>query len=117
MTVGWKLDGKCRDDLLTVYPPRYERTVADHVTLSISGTEAPAPVHNAVIIGQADDGKGVEAFIVAIDGSTSRPDGGTWHVTWSLSEGRAPRESNDVIAEGGWTPIPPIALSLNPALW
>lgn len=117
MTVGWKLDLKCREDLLTVYPPRYQRTVADHVTLSVSGTEAPAPVDDAFIIGHVDDGTGVEAYIVAIAGSTDRPDGGTWHVTWSLAAGRAARESNDVIAHGDWTALPPTDLSLHPAQW
>lgn len=117
MTVGWKLDAQCREDLLAVYPPRYARTVADHVTLSVSGTEAPQPVEEAFIIGHADDGSGVEAFIVAVAGSTARPDGGIWHVTWSLAEGRAARESNDVIAQGDWTSVPATALSLHPALW
>ncbi len=40
---------------------------------------------------------GVEAMVVAIDGTTDRPDGSTYHITWSLGDGRRARESNDVL--------------------
>ncbi|MFN3457769.1 MAG: hypothetical protein ACK4Z8_09360 [Novosphingobium sp.] len=117
MTAGWKLDRDQRDALLAALPPRYERAVADHVTLSVSGTDLPDPVSTAAIIGHVDDGTGVEAFVVAIDGDTHRPDGGTWHITWSLAEGRAAKESNDVIAAAGWTSVPAISVVLTPAHW
>src|SRR3546814_9902597 len=50
-----------------------------------------------------DDGEGLQALIVSIDGSTDRPDGSTYHITWSLdrSRGRKAVQSNDVIAERG----------------
>lgn len=122
MTTGWKLDRAQRDDLLARYPPRYATAVADHVTLlsnQAGGATAdpPAPAGEARIVGHADDGAGVEAMVVAIDGSTDRPDGGTWHVTWSLGEGRAARESNTVIAERDWTPLDGPVLDLSPARW
>jgi hypothetical protein len=117
MTTGWKLDHAQREALLAAHPPRYDNAVADHVTLSINSTELPSAVFEARIIGHADDGKGVEAFVVAIDGSTERPDGGTWHITWSLAEGRAAKESNQVLADLGWTDVPHTALTLTPALW
>lgn len=121
MTVGWKLDRTQRELLLAALPPRYGNVVADHVTLSVSGTEPPWPVEDARIIGHVDDGAGVEACVVALEGSTTRPDGGTWHITWSLSDDRAARESNDVIAAMGWTEIPTLPsslpLSLAPARW
>lgn len=117
MTLGWKLDRDQRDVLLAALPPRYAHAVADHVTLSVSGTDLPSPVSKAEIIGHADDDSGVEAFVVAIDGTTQRPDGGTWHITWSLAEGRAAKESNDVIRAVGWTGVPSISLKLTPAHW
>ena len=45
------------------------------------------------------------AMVVTIDGTTDRPDGSTFHITWSLdkSKGREARESNDVLKERGWT--------------
>lgn len=117
MTVGWKLDRSQRDALLAALPPHYARAVADHVTLSVSGTDLPDPVSTAAIIGHVDDGLGVEAYVVALDGDTLRPDGGTWHITWSLAEGRAARESNDVIAAAGWTSVRAIPVDLTPAHW
>lgn len=122
MTTGWKLDRDQRAALLARHPPRYAQVVADHVTLLANhagGATAvpPEPAGEARIVGRADDGLGVEAMVVAIDGSTRRPDGGTWHVTWSLAEGRAPKESNAVIAEKGWQPLDGGALVLEPARW
>ena len=59
----------------------------------------------AIIAGRADDGTGVEAMVVEIAGTTTRPAGGTYHITWSLAKGREARESNDVIAAYGWVPV------------
>jgi hypothetical protein len=56
-----------------------------------------------VVVGVADDGAGVQALVVEIGGTTRRPDGSTYHVTWSLGPGRDAVESNDVIRERGWT--------------
>ena len=118
MTTGWKLDRTLREQLLKRYPPRYPNVVADHVTLRPRDTGAPPePVASARIIGYADDGAGVEAMVVEIDGGTARPDGGTWHITWSLGEGRHARESNDVIADSGFAPIEGSDLLLKPAAW
>lgn len=117
MTTGWKLTGESRHALLERYPPRYERVVADHVTLEPGASgDPPPPPQTAAIVGHVDDGAGVEAFVVAIDGGTGRPDGGTWHITWSLSEGREARESNDVILRG-WKPCQPEPVELTPASW
>ena len=103
---GWLLDGEARADLLGRFPPRYRMTVAHHVTAAPtpSGGQAPPPV-TCRIVGRADDGTGVEALVVEIDGATDRPDGSTYHITWSLEPGRKARESNDVIREFGWTAV------------
>ncbi|CAH0496800.1 hypothetical protein [Novosphingobium sp. CECT 9465] len=117
MTIGWKLDRTQRSVLLDAFPPRYANLVADHVTIAVDGTKLPQSAINPVLIGHTDDGKGVEAMIVAINGSTSRPDGKVWHITWSLAEGRAARESNDIIAEYGWRELALLHLKLTPAHW
>jgi len=118
MTTGWKLDLGARLALIEDYPPCYGNVIADHVTLAAGeGGTAPEPVSEAMIVGHADDGEGVEAYVVAIDGSTERPDGGTWHVTWSLGPGRSARESNDVIAARPWRELPPRPLLVYPATW
>ena len=56
--------------------------------------------------------------MVRLNGTTDRPDGSTWHITWSLAEGRRAQESNDVIAARGWTAFDlPMPIILAPARW
>lgn len=103
--IGWAVSGRQRGELLQQFPPAYAKVVADHVTLAVGKTgPLPAP-KTGELIGRVDDGKGVEAFVVRIDGSTERPGGGHFHITWSLGDGRKARESNDAIAALGWTPL------------
>jgi len=113
--VGWKLDRSEREVLLRSFPPRYAEVVADHVTLRVGSKELPADVR-AAIVGHADDGAGVEAMVVTIDGTTDRPDGSTYHITWSLGPGRKAIESNHVLSEQGWQELDhPIPVTLTPA--
>lgn len=116
--IGWKLDRGQRAELLRLFPPRYRNPVADHVTLKAKVAEdAPLPQEtDAEIVGRADDGKGVEAMVVRIAGTTGRPDGSTWHITWSLADGRMASESNQVIAAQGWVELAlPMPILLSPA--
>jgi hypothetical protein len=116
---GWKLprDGE-RERLLERFPPKYERAVADHVTLQ-SGASDDTPLPREVtaeIVGRADDGESLECLVVAIDGTTDRPDGSTYHITWSLGPGRRAKESNDVLRERGWEHLDrPISIDIEPA--
>jgi len=116
--IGWKLDGDQRKELLQQFPPKFGEVVADHVTLVArvsADAELPSEQH-AEIVGRIDDGEGVEAMVVSLGGTTDRPDGSTYHITWSLSPGRRAKESNDVIAKLGWTPIDlPMPVKLQPA--
>ncbi len=115
---GWKLDRMQRTELLNRLKPAYVQVVADHVTLhaGASATEPLPPEAVGQIIGMVDDGKGVQAMVVSIDGTTTRPTGGTYHITWSLGPGRRAVQSNDAIAEHGWRPLPePIPVTLRPA--
>ncbi|MDQ3074654.1 MAG: hypothetical protein M3Q88_03440 [Pseudomonadota bacterium] len=115
--IGWTLDEHDRAELLRQHRPRYATIVAHHVTLATDAEhrDLPHPVR-AAIIGHADDGQGVEAMVVTIDGDTARPDGSTFHITWSLAEGRRARDSNDVLKERDWQLFgPPIAITLTPA--
>ncbi len=121
MTIGWKLDAAERDALLAKYPPAYGNVVADHVTLQSdhgAGTpELPPPAH-ARIIGCADDGAGCQAMVIEVAGTKDRPSGGTFHITWSLADGRKARESNDVIAVGGFAAIDDdTRITLAPRAW
>jgi hypothetical protein len=119
--IGWKLDRDQRQLLLAQFPPRYADVIADHVTLKTNSEreELPGPVA-AAIVGRADDDDGLECLVVTINGTTDRPDGSTFHITWSLdkSKGREARESNDVLKERGWTSLgTAIPIELEPMRW
>lgn len=118
--IGWKLDRAQRKELLLQFPPRYRNVDADHVTLQVGAAKrAPLPEETqGEIVGRADDGKGVEAMVVAIGGTTGRPDGSTYHITWSLEPGRHARESNDVLAARPWAAFDlAMPVKLTPARW
>jgi hypothetical protein len=116
--IGWKLPREERARLLHRFPPKYENVIADHVTLRSGATPGtPLPPHvDARIVGRADDGKSLECLVAELDGTTDRPDGSTYHITWSLGPGRRAIESNDVLRDQGWEEISrPIPIALGPA--
>jgi hypothetical protein len=118
--IGWKLDRGQRRELLQQFPPRYREVDADHVTLRTGAAEDAALPEEALgeIVGRVDDGRGLEAMVVAIGGTTDRPDGSTYHITWSLEPGREAQESNDVLATRDWTAFDlPMPVKLRPERW
>jgi hypothetical protein len=115
---GWKLPRDQRARLLEHFPPKYENVIADHVTLRSGATpQTPLPPNvDASIVGRADDGESLECLVVELDGTTDRPDGSTYHITWSLGRGRRAVESNDVLRDQGWERISdPVLIDLEPA--
>ena len=117
---GWKLPRALRDELLRRFPPKYDKVIADHVTLNIGASPQSSLPRNveAEIVGRADDGASLECLVVTIDGTTDRPDGSTYHITWSLVPNRSAKESNDVLRERGWEYLDkPVAIELEPARW
>jgi hypothetical protein len=117
---GWKLDPGDRDHLLVRFKPLFPDVIADHVTLR-TGTDhktAPPRETRGEVVGEIDDGVGVQALVIRISGTTDRGDGRTYHITWSLDRacGRRPVESNDVIAQLGWRGLAePVPIRLKPA--
>ena len=115
---GWKLQRDEREALLQQFPPRYADVIADHVTLR-TGTTPQTPLPRkpeARIVGRADDGESLECMVVELDGTTDRPDGSTYHITWSLGPGRKARESNEVLRDHGWKAlVAPVDVTLEPA--
>lgn len=118
VVIGWKLDREQRRELLLQFPPKFRNVVADHVTLRSRAARSaalPEETHGE-IVGRSEDGRGVEAMVVSIAGTTDRPDGSTYHITWSLEDGRRAKESNDVIRDHGWEPLElPMPVRLLPA--
>ena len=117
--IGWKVDQGEREQLLERFPPRYPDAIVDHVTLKTNAeADALPPSVEARIVGRTDDENGVEAMVVTIDNTTDRPDGSTFHITWSLDKqkGRRAKESNDVLKERGWTELDhPVPVTVEPA--
>ena len=115
---GWKLPEVERELLLRRFPPKYEKVDADHITLRVGATaETPLPATPvAQVVGRADDGSSLECLVVELDGTTDRPDGSTYLITWSLGPHRRARESNDLLRDQGWDYIEaPIPVTLEPA--
>ena len=119
---GWKLDAKERADLLERFPPAWPNVVADHITLKCpKGEHISVPsADRGSVVGHVNDGAGLEALVVEINGTTVRPDGSTYHITWSIDRaaGRKPKDSNSVLARLGWASLDnSIPLRLIPASW
>ena len=117
--IGWLLDDAERPELLRRFWLTYPDVDAHHVTLQAKApADVPLPTATAgEIVGEANDGRGIQAFIVRIGGTTDRPDGSTYHITWSLDQGagRKAVESNVVIAIQGWVGCDPLPVRLQPA--
>ena len=120
-TVGWLVPESERHRLLSMFAPAYADVVAHHVTWRGGVAEDhPLPSAQAAsVVGLADDGRGVQALVVEIDGTTDRPDGSTWHITWSLDRaaGRRAVQSNDVIRDCGWKKIEPVPIRIAPSFF
>ena len=115
--IAYNLTEAARAALLAKFPPKYG-PVCHHVTVqpNVDQTHPLPPRAVLNVVGYPTDGAGLEALIVAVDGQTERAVGGIYHVTHSLSEGRAKVESNAVIEQHGWTPIAsPFAIDGLPA--
>ena len=116
--IGWKLNPRDRDELLRRFPPRYDNVVADHITFGPSAGFTLPDVTVAEVVGIADDGMGVQALVAELGGTTDRPSGGTFHITWSLAEGREAVESNEAIKQCGWDHVGETPkVRLEPASW
>jgi hypothetical protein len=115
---GWLLPELERVKFLMKFPPHYHDIIAHHVTLGMG--ELPMPVETTgQVVGTVDDNCGIQALVISINGSTKRPDGKIWHVTWSIDRdtfNRKPVDSNDVL-KNGWVSILPIDINLIPMVF
>lgn len=114
---GWLLPEDTREKLLVTIPPAYPNVKAHHVTLEygVPPDTDPPLEQRGFVVGFADDGKGIQALVVEIGGTTTRPDGETYHITWSIDEskGYEAKMSVDLLKQG-WTHVVPFAIPLEP---
>lgn len=114
---AYVLDDASRATLLAQLPPKFADVIAHHITINFGGRRdqqdmALVGVRQPVeVVGYAE-GDGIEAAVVRVDGSTTRPDGKLFHITISLdrSKGRKPVDSNVLLKENGWTKIQPFTI-------
>ncbi len=103
MYTAYTLTDQSRQLLLDKFPPKYPKVIAHHVTVDggvKKGTEAPLEA-DIRVIGEGDSGDGLQALVVSVNGSTRRPDGKVFHITWSLDpEMYKPVDSNAMLADG-----------------
>lgn len=70
------------------FPPKYPDFLGHHITVEFdvpSDTPLPPDVTDRIeVIGFKDSGDGLQVLVVSIKGSTKRPDGSWYHITWSL---------------------------------
>lgn len=105
MYTAYEIPRSVFDKIVEVFPPKYPDTIGHHVTVEF-GVSAETPIpedaeiklirHLYYVIGSSKD---VECFIVSVNDSTERPDGGTYHLTWSIdrSTGANPVDSNELV--------------------
>lgn len=102
MYTGYEIEKGSRDKLMTLFPPKYPDVLGHHITEKFGvkdENEIPSEPESVYVIGYVDNEEDVEGFLVSIDGSAQRPDGGTYHITWSIdrSKGAKPVHTNQYI--------------------
>lgn len=120
MYTAYVLSEDSRLSLALRFPPRYDNFIGHHVTVEFgvpADAEAPEPA-DVKVIGHVDSGDGLEAFVVMVNGEKRRPDGGTYHITWSIDSdsGYKPKDSNELIRKNRYTIIRHIPIQTKPAV-
>lgn len=80
------------------FPPDYGKVMLEHITYQYPDREPAPEVRDAKIVGHLSK-DGVQCVVCELDGTTHRPTGGTFHITYSLDAGHKPAESNALISE------------------
>jgi hypothetical protein len=107
---AFEVSAASRSALAEVFPPKFPEFIGHHITYKFGvSSDQPLPEASTLrVVGYACDEAGIEALVVEVDGTTVRPDGKTFHITWSLDReaGFKPVKSNDLIAQQGYEKIP-----------
>lgn len=113
---GYLLNSSSRAFMLQNYPPKYNKVIAHHITYKFGVyEELPPDVSIAKIVGYADSGDGLEAFVVELDGTIKRRDGKIFHLTYSLDPTKyKPKDSNTLLEKIGFKPVKPFIIQVEP---
>jgi hypothetical protein len=94
--------------------PQYENLDLHHVTHKYPDTEVAPEAKSVRIVGHSAH-DGVQALAVQVDGTSVRPDGGMYHITYSLDPGHKPVESNHLLAKHEVVPLKnPLDINVEP---
>ena len=121
MYTAYVLTEETREALLELYPPKYDKVIAHHVTVD-GGAKKDAPLPEPAqlkVIGEADSKDGLQALVVSVDGDYQRPDAKVYHITWSIDPDKYfPVDSNALIADysNRWKLHLPVDIDAEPAL-
>ena len=101
--IAYELSSASRTELEQLFPPKYPEFIGHHITHEFgvhNDHQLPIDTTSIRVVGYADDGESIEALVVDIDRNSTRPDGKTYHITWSLdrTKGRKPVDSNKLIS-------------------
>ncbi len=111
---GWEVSDDSRDQLADIFPPKFSEFIGHHITLKMGvKSDEPLPEEASFqVVGYACNEDGLEALVVSVDGDTDRPDGFTYHITWSLDRdaGFKPFHSK-ALTKSDWTRVNPINIS------
>lgn len=123
------LSPESRSALEAQFPPQFSKFVGHHVTYQFGASDKDPlpPAGQYHVVGYVDItepnygeiGDGLEAFVISIKlphqsrGHTERPDGGTFHITWSHGPSYSPKDSIELVSKG-FQEINPIEIELEP---
>lgn len=106
---AFELDAQSRSLLAQRFPPKFSEFIGHHITYAFGVmSDEPLPEADSFrVVGYACDENGLEALVVEVNGTTTRPDGSTFHITWSLDRdaGFKPVNSNHLIKRSGFERI------------
>lgn len=112
---GYLVSKRDRTNILGMFPPKYKRVIAHHITHEYGVSESlPPETNQATIVGYADSEDGLEALVVEINGSSTRSDGKIYHITLSLDPAKySPKDSNTLIGSG-YEKTDPMIINVEP---
>ena len=119
MYTSYELTPKSKKFLLNKFPPKHEKHIGTHVTheFGVKKETNTPPTANVIVVGYQNDPNGIEALIVSVNGNTTRPDGGVYHITWSLDpEKFKPVDSNNLISRLNYKLVLPTKVLTTPTI-